>query len=66
MSKTEKKENKFDPLPPNYDYLDYETKIKCTEAVYKKQLHMDFQYHLGDKELISSDRTKHIFVKEDK
>ena len=64
--KEEKKENKFAPLPPNFDYLDYDTKIKASEAVYCKQLHMAYQYHLGDPELISGDPKKKIWIKEDK
>lgn len=63
--KEEKRVNKFDPLPPNYDMLDYDSKIVATEAVYSRQSHSRFQFHRGDKELISSDRTKHIFIKEE-
>ena len=57
--------NEFDPLPPNYDYLDHDTQIKASEAVYKRQLHMNFQYHLGDPRLISSDKAEKIYGKKE-
>jgi len=63
--KEEKRVNKFDPLPPNYDYLDYDSKIKASEAVYCRQLHMSYQYHLGDPELVSGDKKKTVFMKEE-
>jgi len=57
----EKKVNEFAPLPPNYASLSEDDKLKCSEAVYKRQLHMSFQYHLGDPRLISSDKVKEIY-----
>lgn len=60
-NKSDKRVNEFAPLPPNYDQLSYDDKVKCSEAVYKRQLHMSFQYHLGDPELVSGDKAKEIY-----
>ena len=61
----EKRVNKFDPLPPNFDMLDYDMKVKCEKAVYKRQSHGRFAYHLGDPRLKSGDKAREIYGKED-
>jgi len=47
-------------LPPNFEYLDDEMKVKVTEEIYRWQLKLRHGKHLGDPLLKSGDKIQDL------